>query len=165
MRTEAMYPFVPKSTASLRPGQYWAVPLADGRFACGRVVQVGCSTIPTPSRAFFGGLHDWVGSAAPSADDIAGRAIVAWGVMHIQAITRLGGEVLGERDLVRDGIAPPKQLSAMGGPGAQILTGADPVRPATPDEWGEFPVLGYWGFDFIKELAEEKLVRTGPGAA
>src|SRR6476469_9439644 len=99
MRTEAMYPFVPKSTAVLRPGQYWAVPLPDGRFACGRVVQVGCSTIPTPSRAFFGGLHHWIGAAVPSAEDIAGRPIVAWGVMHIRAIANLGGEVLGERDL------------------------------------------------------------------
>src|SRR5262249_10570900 len=35
---EPTYPFVPRSTAYLRPGQFWAIPLSDGRFACGRVL-------------------------------------------------------------------------------------------------------------------------------
>jgi hypothetical protein len=32
------YPFVPRSNAKFRPGQFWAIPLPDGRFACGRVL-------------------------------------------------------------------------------------------------------------------------------
>jgi hypothetical protein len=165
MRSMMMYPFVPKSTASLRPGQFWAVPLADGRFAGGRVAQLGFSTIPTPSRAFFGGLQDWIGPAEPSGGDIAGAAILAWGVLHIRAITRLGGRVLGERDLALDGIAPPRQLSATGGTGTQLLVGAEPSRLATPSEWGTLPVLSFWGYNFTQSLAERTLVRPHPGAA
>jgi hypothetical protein len=112
------------------------------------VVQIGCSTIPTPSRAFFGGLQDWIGSAAPTAEAISGRAIVAW----------------GERSLELDGIAPPAQFDAMGGPQTMFLNGAEPVRPARREEWGKLPVLGFLGYDFIKSLAEQRLVLRG-GAA
>ena len=34
------YPFEPKSNAHLMPGQFWGVPLSDGRWACGRVLAV-----------------------------------------------------------------------------------------------------------------------------
>jgi len=159
MATKFTYPLVPKSTASLRPGQYWAVPLSDGRFACGRVVQIGCPAIPSPTRAFFGGLHDWIGSVPPSADAIAGRPIVEWGVMHLRAITKLGGAILGERDLGLDAIAPPARLSSMGGSGTLLLNGAEPVRVATRDEWGTIPALGFWGYDFIQQLAEARMVQ------
>ena len=27
------YPFVPKSNVQLAPGQFWSIPLSDGRFA------------------------------------------------------------------------------------------------------------------------------------
>jgi hypothetical protein len=32
------YPFVPRTNATLVPGQFWSIPLTDGRFACGRVL-------------------------------------------------------------------------------------------------------------------------------
>ena len=61
------YPFVPKSNAYLRAGQFWAVPLSDGRFGCGRVLDVpksGDLHVPANSRMFLAGLLDWVGSRA-----------------------------------------------------------------------------------------------------
>lgn len=33
-------PCAPRSNVHLRPGQYWALPLSDGRFGCGRVMAV-----------------------------------------------------------------------------------------------------------------------------
>ena len=85
--------------------------------------------------------------------------------MHIRAITRLGGAVLGERDFMLDRITPPEQLSAVGGPETQILNGVEPVRPATPHEWGKLPVLGFWGFEYIRPLAEVLLMKSTGGAA
>ena len=38
--TMTTYPLVPKTTAHLRPGQFWSIPMADGRFGCGRVLRV-----------------------------------------------------------------------------------------------------------------------------
>jgi hypothetical protein len=143
----------------LRPGQYWAVPLPNGRFACGRVIQIGAGAIPTPSRAFFGGLQEWLGMEPPTGESIAGSKIIEWGVMHIRAITETGGEILGERALDRDGIVPPQQLSSWGGPGTQLLRGAEPVGIASAEQWGKLPALGYWGTDFIEQLAIQRLAR------
>lgn len=159
MRRNLDYPFRPKSTAHLRPGQFWAVPFGQGVFACGRVLQLDGAQLPTKSRGFFGGLHRWVDSVAPTAESIAGAELLAVGVMHIRVITETGGELLGERALEDDGIQPPLLLSAHGGHGALILRGAEPVRVARPDEWGTLPVLGYWGYDFIQQLAQYHLLR------
>jgi hypothetical protein len=98
---------------------------------------------------------DWFGSDPPSADAIAGSKPARFGVMHVRAITETGGEVLGERPLDLDGIELPVHLSAMGGPDTQVLVGAAPVRTARRDEWGKYPVLGFWGTDFILQLAEK----------
>jgi hypothetical protein len=147
------YPFRPKSTALLMPGQFWAVPLPNSRFACGRVLQVNGSELPVKRQNFFGGLLDWAGKSVPTYESIAGATIIASGVMHIRSILNFGGEVLGCRPVESDGIELPMLLSAMGGDGTLILNGADAVRPATRDEWGKLQVLGCWGWDYIQTLA------------
>lgn len=159
MRLNLAYPFRPKSTASLWPGQFWAVPFGSGLFACGRVLQVNGAEIPTKGRSFFGGLHRWVDTVAPSAESIARAEFVAFGVMHIRAITETGGELLGERALEDDRFELPLLLSAHGGDGTLILRGAEPVRDARRDEWGSLPVLSFWGYDFIQQLAQQHLQR------
>ncbi|WP_044256578.1 Imm26 family immunity protein [Rhodopirellula sp. SWK7] len=151
------YPLVPKSTSKLSPGQYWAVPMANGRFACGRVLQLNTEEIPTKTRGFFGGLHDWVGDTIPTADAIAKCGLIAYGVMHIKAITTTGGAVLGERDLSLDEIEMPRMISAHGGAGTMLLDGSTHLRLATRDEWGAFPVIGCWGYNFITQIADRKL--------
>jgi hypothetical protein len=151
------YPLVPKSTKNLRPGQFWAVPLRDGRYGCGRVLQVGGTEIPTPTRAFFGGLHDWISSTLPTAASVLGSQFTAFGVMHVRAITETSGAVLGERPLDADLIQLPLLLSAMGGHGTKVLLGASYLRDASAHDWGTLPVLGYWGTDFISSLAETRL--------
>jgi hypothetical protein len=155
-----MYPLVPKSAKTLRPGQYWAVPMQNGRFACGRVLQVGGSEVPTPTKAFFGALHSWVGSAAPNDQTELGSDLIQCGVMHVKSIVQTGGAILGERPLTADGVQIPTLLSAMGGPDTHVLLGADKRRLATREEWGTLPVLGFWGFDFIQELANAKLAAS-----
>ena len=151
---------MPKSTASLRPGQFWSVPLSSGRFACGRVLQLGGEALPSQSRCFFGGLHNWVGVEPPTSASIAGAGFLAFGAMHIRAITRIGGEILGMRALQHDGIEMPLLLSAPGGRGTMVLSGAARVRAARHDEWGKFPVLGVWGYGVIRKEAERHFGRV-----
>jgi hypothetical protein len=151
----AAYPFEPKSTRSLTPGDYWAVPLADGSFACGRVLQTEGDHLPTPSRTFFGGLHAWLGTSAPTSEQVAGATFVDFGIMHIRAIVRVGERVLGNRPLEADGIELPLMLDAHGGPTARVVRGAQTLRTARREEWGTLPVLGFWGYDFIQTLAEK----------
>src|SRR5262245_49569999 len=124
-RPKMKYPFQPKSTAHLKPGQFWSVPLTDGRFGCGRVLQLGGALIPVKSRAFFGGLQAWVGEIPPSAETPLGSEFVRYGVIHVRAVSFANGAILGERSLEVDGIQLPECLSAVGGPGTLVLKGAE----------------------------------------
>lgn len=97
------YPFVPKSNRHLEAGQYWAVPLDDGRFACGRVM--AATSAVSPRMSFIAGLMDWVGPVPPTAESIAGHDVLEQGSAHIKTITQTGGEVLGCRSLDEDRLA------------------------------------------------------------
>ena len=69
-RSRPDYPFAPKSSSYLEAGQFWAIPLTDGRFGCGRVLDVPREPDPNilvGRRAFLAGLMDWVGTAEPNA--------------------------------------------------------------------------------------------------
>src|SRR5262245_29253133 len=97
------YPFTPKSNRYLKAGQFFAVPLSDGRFAAGRVM------VPEAFHNTMGlvvGLMDWVCSKPPTSEDLAGRIVLAQASTNIRAISRTGGTVLGERPLELDGLVP-----------------------------------------------------------
>ncbi|EMN51355.1 hypothetical protein LEP1GSC088_4454 [Leptospira interrogans str. L1207] len=68
MLNEVKYPFVPKSNRSLIPGQFWAIPLNNGKFACGRVIEVH----PFETKMFLAGLVNWIGEVVPKENDLAG---------------------------------------------------------------------------------------------
>ena len=128
---------MPKSNAYLRAGQFWAVPLSDGRFGCGRVLDVprsGDLHVPANSRMFLAGLLDWVGPRPPTDQSIAGAHLNAQGFAHIKTILTTGGEVLGWRDLAADGIVPnrvalTRRRAARSG--STRVRGASARRPAT----------------------------------
>ena len=155
------YPFRPKSISSLEPGQFWAVPLGGGGFGCGRVLQLKCSQLGKTRTAFFGGLQDWIGDAPPTEESIAGTGIIRFGAMHLKAITEVGGEILGFRPLDLDGFVLPDLHSAHS-LSANVLRGADIVRLAREDEWGKSPVLQYWSYGYIEQLAEELAATRRP---
>jgi hypothetical protein len=100
---EPGHPFTPKSNRYLRPGQFWAIPLSDGRFAAGRVMAVPAFG-PKDRIHFVAGLLDWSGDHLPKADDLAGRPVLEQAKTRFEAISRTGGEILGERPLELDAL-------------------------------------------------------------
>src|SRR4051812_28661575 len=94
----ATYPFVPKSSQLLSPGDFWAVPLRDGSFACGCVVELMPKGRPGARVGFLGGLLDWHAKDEPTSESIRDAGFVSQGTMHIRAITSTGGRVLGRRE-------------------------------------------------------------------
>lgn len=131
------YPFEPRSTAHVRTGDFWAIPTRRGGwFCCGRVLATGTLTA-APTRSLIVGLLDWCEPAVPTAELIAGRAVLAFGNAHIKTIGKTGGPLLGHRALEDDG------LEAI----------------VDPDALEHVPV---WGYASIEELAHQFFGRHFP---
>jgi hypothetical protein len=97
------YPFVPKSTAYLRPGQFFAIELSyfdhPGWYSCGRVLEIDSSS----TRWYLGGLTDWIDSRLPTLDDLPEAKLIEQSILH----TRYNRfEILGHRALEEDGLEP-----------------------------------------------------------
>jgi Immunity protein 26 len=109
------YPFTPKTNSRLRAGQFWSIPLRDGRFGCGRVLRVDRGSGSGARTRFLAGLLDWVGREPPTAESIAGAALLEAGYAHVRSIAYGGGAVLGERPLEAD-LLQLNRTDLLGGP-------------------------------------------------
>jgi len=149
------YPHVPKSTKSLRPGEFWPILLPSGRFACGRVVELSPPDGVSPSRSFLAGVIDWTGAERPTGEAIAGRPCVYQTVVHIKAITHRGEKIVGYRSLEADGIEPWRMVD-----GDEVRLGFKRVRRFDPRKDRGLPSFGYAGYDFVDAKAAYVLEKT-----
>jgi hypothetical protein len=124
------FPYIPKSTAGLQPGDFWSIPLAGERYACGRVLAAAHASHPGSTRLFLAGLLEWLGEMPPTAESIAGRGVLAAGLLHVKSVAECGGEMLGTRPLEADAIDPAEYI------------------PEPPT----------WGYAFPQALAEARLL-------
>jgi hypothetical protein len=157
--TRCTYPLVPKSVKWLVAGQFWALPLSDGTFGCGRVIEVPPAATRTSRVLFLAGVLDWHGRVLPTSDSIAGSRCLNQGRAHIRAITRSGGAILGFRELEADGIEPWLFRGAEFWRNSEVCRGLAPVRPQTPGD-SHLPVLATWGYEVPTILAEDRFVRV-----
>lgn len=118
--TMMTYPLIPRTTVQLRPGQYWSIPLSDGRFGCGRVLRVEHDRATGSRTWFVGAILDWVDDEPPTSEAIAGSPLLATGKAHVRLITFGGGAILGERPLSADGIDPPLTVDSYWGDGFAV---------------------------------------------
>lgn len=150
------YPFVPGSTNELEPGHFWSIPLANGSFACGRVLQMEVVNGQRARKRFLAGLLDWHSSNKPDYDSIAGSQVIAHGEVHIKTIQENGGEVLGLRPLSLDHIEIPFTLAQSPGSGCRLRQGFQLLGIATLEQQTKLPVFSTWGYGVIKTRAEKQ---------
>lgn len=154
------YPFEPKSNRHLEPGQYWGVPLSNGRFACGRVLSIAADPdpfIPVGSRMFLAGLLRWVGTQLPTGPAIAGAPILRQGFAHVRTVRENGRFILGVRPLELDGLMPYLWRTHKYGRDVWVYQGDRPIRPAELTD-ASLPVMSTWGYSVIKRLADHGFV-------
>lgn len=151
------YPFVPRSTASLLPGQFWAIPLSDGSFGCGRVIELKAADQVGARRLFLAGVMDWHGEKPPTFDSIAGAECLAQGHAHLKVITESGGAILGHRPLELDHIEPWEFRGAMFHVNSYVSKGFKLLRPQEPSDRA-LPVLDTWGYEVPTILAEKRFI-------
>ena len=148
------YPFKPKSSANLRPGDFWALPLAGGMYGCGRVIALN-PTKGTGSRSMLlAGLMKWVGRNLPTNESLAGCATLAQGQIHLRSILETGGEIIGNRPLTEDKIEADLFLSESPGKNCMLMQGYEILRPASQEEQGQLPVFSTWGYLVIQRKAQ-----------
>jgi hypothetical protein len=157
-RSKSQYPFVPKSTSSLLPGHFWALPLSDGSFGCGRVVQLMPREMTGARVSFLAAVLDWHSAEPPTSDSIALAPCVTQGHVHLKAITESGGSILGHRVLDKDGIEPWLFRGAHGWQNSNVQLGFIPVRSQQPEDH-ELPVFSTWGFDVAVNIADARFVK------
>lgn len=158
------YPFIPKSAVTLKPGQFWGVPLSEGGFGCGRVIQAAATYKGASRVIFYGALLDWFGSVPPNEDSIAGAACLAQGKIHIKSIKIYGTEILGLRPLELDNITPALVISGLGDPdaGDWVMEGHELLRRSHLGD-KDLPSQSIWGYGYIRALAEAKFTRCVNG--
>jgi hypothetical protein len=151
------YPFTPKSSAKLSPGDFWSVPIQDGSFACGRVIELPPKGRPGAKVSFLGGLLDWHAPLPPTANSIANCRTVKQGVMHILAIVSTGGQVLGNRALELDGIEPFEMIN-----GDVVQRGFAPIRAWVRGDNDRLATFSTWGYNLISLYAHESFLGYVP---
>ncbi len=146
----------------MKEGQFWDIPLSNGKYACGRVLQLDYSAGKRHSRSFLAGLIDWVGEDLPTSDVIAGAKLLEQGTAHIRTIAFVGGEIRGSRPLDQDGITPFFELSHMPGIDCRLMQGFVTLRLATLEEQMSLYIQSSWGLGVIKLRAEDYFVKQKP---
>jgi hypothetical protein len=152
-----LIPFTPRSALSLMPGMFWAVPLRDGSYSCGLVIQTPRQAVGTSRVLFLAGLLDWHSSELPNSAAIQNAKCIAQGTAHIKCITETGGQILGLRSLELERIEPWEFRGAKHWKNSFIHNGLIPVRPQTADDQS-LPVLGTWGFGYVTQLASRRFL-------
>ena len=152
-RHPTTYPFVPHSTSSLVPGQFWAIPLSDGSFGCGRVIETKAPASRGARVSFLAGILDWHADVPPTAETIAGATCLDQGNAHLKVITESGGCILGHRPLESDNIEPWEFRGAEFHVNSYMFKGLRPVRPQGPAD-KRLPVLSTWGYHVPALIAE-----------
>ncbi len=148
------YPFRPKSSSTLHPGDFWSVPLANGKFGCGRVIALKSKTEAGSRSMFLAGLMNWVGTSPPTSAALAGHTTHAQGEAHLRCIWETGGEILGNRPLIEDNIEANLFLSESPGKNCMLMRGYEVVRPASAQEQTQLPVFSTWGYLIIQGKAQ-----------
>ena len=147
------YPHVPRSTTALLPGQFWAIPLSDGSFGCGRVIELKESGAVGARVSFLAAVMDWHGDTPPTPDNIAGAKCLAQGEAHLKAITETGGAILGHSPLELDNIEPWEFRGAEFHVNSYMHKGMQPARLQQPADKC-LPVLSTWGYHMPVVIAE-----------
>ncbi len=182
-KKQITYPFKPKTNKDLIPGQFWGIPLRNGKYACGRVIELPPKGYGPGERVhFLVGLMDWVGDELPTSESIAGHKILDQGVAHLITIWKNGEKILGQRSLEFDNLESfyfvtswARDVSFKDNNDRLLIKGFTFIRHLNTEEKKKCPlgieyslkdiqlnkeiliygVRGTWGYDVISVLAED----------
>lgn len=129
------FPFEPKSTTFVRPGDFWAIPTRRGGwYCCGQILAISDLTT---SRSLVVGLLNWCEPHPPTEAAINGVRVLDYGIAHVKTVRETGGVLLGHCPLA------PEELARLVG----------------DSNWRD---RGVWGYRHIAALAHKYFGRHFP---
>jgi len=130
------YPFEPKSTSSLKQGQYWCFQLCDGRYCAVIVLSRVTDNGKLDRRLFTAALVDWVGSQPATPSDLAKPKLLKRGFTHVRSVQMYGRVILGEVSRRLTEFPPEFPFSYAATPGWPVL-GLASLRYDAEIRWGD----------------------------
>lgn len=143
------YPFVPTKASEIQDGDFYFIPLSNGKFACGRVLLIKKKS-GRRTKTVLVGLQDWSGENHPTKEDIHECKIIEQGVIHINSIGYVGGEVIGHKPFDEDGLKPLLQFEA-----GYLLDGFENIGQLPVEEYEKYSRRFTYGLDVMRLLAEK----------
>jgi len=142
------------------PGSFWDIPLENGYYGAGIVLERCPRQRQGHTRMFLAGLLDWIGKDIPTERDILSTGVAAQGFAHLYAVTKNKGMIRGCIDLSRTAIKPGIWRDSHVGPDVRLRRGYTDLGPSRAEaNWQELPVASTWGYGVIVVLAR-KLYRS-----
>ena len=153
------YPIYPKSNKFLKPGDYWLVKLSDNSYTIGLVIDIPPSDLRL-TREIYIGLLDWNEKHIPDINEIQGIEIIEQGHAHIKTINEIGQGIIGNIDLNNANIKIKETIGSYGANASNfhIMKGYQIIRDFEIEDRQNYPSSGYWGYDYIKTIAEKVFV-------
>ncbi|QIZ83957.1 hypothetical protein HF888_06825 [Bermanella marisrubri] len=152
--SKVMYPITPTKASEIKEGEYFYIPLNDGRFACGRILLIEKKN-GRKTKLLLVGLHDWSGSKHPSQVDIHECPIIEQGVLHINSISHVGGEIIGFKPLQEDGLKPFLQVEA-----GYLLDGFENLGSIPSEEYCNYTRRTTYGLNSISLKANKYFAKN-----
>lgn len=149
-----MYPLVPKKASEIQEGDYYYIPLSNGKYACGRLLEIQRKS-GRRTKTILVGLHNWSGDAYPTKEDIHQCEIIKQGVIHLNSISHVKGEILGHKPLSEDDLKPLLQMEA-----GYLIDGFENIGEIPVEDYKKYSRRSSYGLNVIKLLSEKHFVKN-----
>ena len=149
-----MYPFTPRKVSEVNDGDFYSIPLSNKKYACARLLMIEKKN-GRKTKTILVGLHDWFGRKLPAKEDIHQTQIIEQGVIHINSIGHIGGQIIGNKPLEEDDLKPLIQFEA-----GYLIDGFNNIKKISYEEGEQYSRRSTYGLNVIKLLAEKHFVKN-----
>ena len=134
--------------------------LSDDSYSIGIIVDIPPNDLKL-TREIIIGLLDWNENYKPKTIDLKNSNILSQGHAHIKAINYTGKELVGNLNLKDLNIIPKAMIDTYGANSNEyyLMKGYKKIRISSIKNDEMIDTCDYWGYDYIKEIAENVLVK------
>lgn len=139
-------------------GNIISLPLSNGFYACGVVLQFDYSTGKRNRTSFIIGLLDWTSQNIPTSETISSSSVIEHGQVHVKTIGETNSEIIGL--LSKDLFEIPLSLDQAPSKDCHLRQGFEILRLASTEEQSKYSVFKTLGYNVFRILAEKHFVKN-----